>query len=66
MRYECHVSAYDMLDRVAVAATVWDTQRPGSGYSDPDMMVATVFVGEGVSDPREWLRDALCTLIERI
>lgn len=66
MRYELHVSGYDALDHVLACATVWDSDRPGAGYGNADLILATSIRGEGEADPRIWLQDLLLALLERL
>lgn len=60
-----HVSTYDCLDRVHVSAQVWED--PGNGEPKTLVLQAVCDVqGEGVTDPKEWLKDALIGLVETL
>jgi len=66
MWYVTTINAYDALDRVVVAAVVRAT---AGGVDDPIVDVlqhVSTIPGVGEDDPREWLRDALVGLLERL
>ena len=66
MRYEARLTAYDLLDTVAVATLLRSTE-PGE-ESEPSVVLhyLTQVRGTGETDPRVWLRDALLALLEDI
>lgn len=61
MRYRVHLAGWDMMDQVVVHAAVYDDAGP---VISEVLEVGTTVQGEGVSDPAEWLRDALVALLE--
>lgn len=55
----------DVLDKIVVEATVWESDWKGDGPADAYVMTAQCnSTGEEV--PHEWLKDALITLIETL
>ena len=66
MRYETEIRAYDIFDRVWISARVWETRPDAPGRSDCLLTVAVSAAGEGISEPGEWLRDALIALAETL
>ena len=66
MRYEARVTAYDMLDQVCVVLSVQATD--GLGHLGPHQVLSTTLTvrGQGETDVREWLRDALVAAIETL
>ncbi len=66
MRYEAKVSCFDVLDEVFVGVSLKDSQTVAEGHPVELVSVQVFLQGEGISDPREWLRDALCALIEAL
>jgi hypothetical protein len=66
MRYEARVSAYDMFGQIQVSASLQRTpQAPGDSYVT--LVSKSVLVdGRGISDPEEWLRDALTAILETL
>lgn len=63
MRYRVHLTAYDVLDRVEVRASVFDDATISS---ERVFELSTAFKGAGESDPAEWLKDALIAALERL
>lgn len=66
MRYEARITAYDMLDQITVAATLWETSKRDDRTPEPLLRTVITVAGEGETDPRIWLRDALCALAETL
>lgn len=66
MRYEAHVSAYDVMDQVTIGCIVRGQQSVAEGHPIVLLSIATEIAGEGISDPREWLRDALIGILEAL
>lgn len=66
MRYEARITAFDLLDQVHVALVVVDTSRPAEEGARTVLTLVDTLQGEGVSDPREWTRDALVSLLEAL
>lgn len=66
MRYEARITAYDMLDKVTVAATLWATDPNPAEKLEPILRTVVTVQGEGESRPAIWLRDALCALAETL
>ena len=66
MRYEARITAYDMLDRITVAATLWETAERDDSTPEPLLRTVITVPGEGITDPRLWLRDALLSLVETL
>lgn len=64
MRYEAHISVYDVMDQISVGCVVRDTYTPTGERPELVLSVGTILRGEGISDPREWLRDALVGILE--
>ena len=66
MRYETRLTAYDMLDQVVVGCVVWDSTESAGGVDGAVLVAGTSFAGQGETDPRTWLKDALVAMIERL
>jgi hypothetical protein len=66
MRYEMRVTAYDMLDRVAVALVVLEAADSPQVSTQVVLRATTVAQGEGESDPSAWARDALVQALESL
>jgi hypothetical protein len=66
MRYEARLSAYDVMDQVHVGCNVRATEGELWAPAVEVLLVTTTIRGEGISDPREWLRDALIALLETL
>lgn len=66
MRYEARLTAYDVMDQVAVILVVRETTAfPGNGDEVVYHKVTTV-PGSGESDAQEWLKDALIAALEAL
>lgn len=66
MRFEATITAYDVMDQVMVAYTL--RERPDNPEA-PTLIVlrgVSTVRGEGQSDPREWLSDALVAALETL
>lgn len=64
MRYELRLTAYDMLDTVAIATVVLEAgDMPQVSTRAVHRSVTTVR-GTGESDPLQWARDALVAALE--
>lgn len=66
MRYEAKLTAYDCLDQVVVGCSVW-SQDPLDQASGPEVLhIGCQVRGEGITDARQWLQDALLALVETL
>lgn len=63
--FVAQVSAYDALGTVVVSAVCVDHDAQGHAAEEQFSCVTTV-PGTGESDHREWLRDALIAILERL
>lgn len=63
MRYRVHLAAYDVMDRVKVAAAVFDDDTISA---ERVFELSTGFKGTGENDPAEWLKDVLIAALERL
>jgi hypothetical protein len=59
------ITVYDFLGDVYLGVRVYDLHQPW-GPSRLVLEVAEVVQGEGLSDPREWVTDALTALLETV
>jgi len=66
MRYEARVTAYDMLDQVAIALVVLEAADIPQISTRVVLRSTTVVRSTGESDPREWARDALIAALETL
>jgi hypothetical protein len=66
MRYEAHISAYDVMDMVTIGCTLRCQQSVAEGSPVVVLAIGTDLRGEGITDPREWLKDALIGLLEAL
>jgi len=66
MRYEARVTAYDMLDQVAIALVVLEAADTPQVSTTVVLRSTTVVRSTGESDPREWARDALVAALEAL
>lgn len=66
MRYELRVTAYDMLDQVAVALVVLEAGDTPQVSTKAVLRSMTVVRGTGEPDPSEWARDALVAALEAL
>lgn len=64
MRYEMSARAWDFMDQVSIAVTVWEAPEVGLGGRAKVLGFTTTLAGVGESDPHEWLRDILVALLE--
>lgn len=64
MRYEAHVTAFDVMDQVHVAVVVKCQQSVAEGHPMEILTFCTDVQGEGIDSPTLWLRDALVALLE--
>lgn len=64
MKTTAHIQAYDCLDQVVYACQVKQTAEYETGPLEPVVLVAGVLQGEGITHPREWLRDVLVGILE--
>lgn len=60
-----NIMVYDCLGDVVVVARVLDVDLP-RGHPDRDLELSLVLPGEGISEPRKWLRNALVELVEAL
>lgn len=66
MRYEAHLSAYDVMNYVYVGVSVNRQEDPPSGVQEQALHLTATVAGVGETDVREWLRDALVTMLEAL
>jgi hypothetical protein len=66
MRYEVHISAYDVMDVVTIGCILKCQKSVAEGSAVPVLTVGTVIAGQGEDDPREWLIDVLVGLLESV
>lgn len=66
MRYEARVTAYDMLDQVAIALVVLEAGDQPQISTRVVLRSMTTVRGTGGSDPSEWARDALVAILETL
>lgn len=60
------MSAYDVMDYVHVALTLFSQQDVAEGIGSALVHVTTTVEGTGESDPHEWIRDALVAALEAL
>lgn len=58
--------AYDCLDQVVFSAVIREYKDYDEGPSEEVVKIVGQVAGQGISDPREWLRDALVAMLELI
>jgi hypothetical protein len=66
MRYEARITAYDCLDQVVVALVLSAHDDLPQPRQYQVLSIATSVRGDGETDPREWLRDALVGCLEAL
>lgn len=66
MRYDAHISVYDVLDEVWIAYTVVETSNELPPTSRQVLKGTVQQRGEGHSDPSRWLLDALVAAAETL
>ena len=59
------VHAYDCMDQVQVSVQARDIDED-IHEGDPPYVLVTTFPGTGEDDPRQWLRDLLVGILERL
>lgn len=62
---QAEIHTFDCLDTVHIAVLV----RQSDGLGTPNSVVlqhSTTVQGDGTTDPRDWLRDALVSLLESL
>lgn len=65
-RLEMKVTAYDVLDQVSVVVVCRRTDDFGIHEEAWVPMAVTHFQGEGQTDRREWVQDALIAALEAL
>lgn len=60
------IHAYDVMDQVWITARVRSLEPDRSGPTTLLLEVTTSILGEGETDPRQWLRDVLVGLLEDV
>lgn len=60
------VACFDVLDAVWIRANVRERAHDDETARPPALTCEISVPGEGISDPREWLRDALVALLEAL
>jgi hypothetical protein len=64
MRYTATITAFDYMDQVGISAVVYEfPEKPGDGAERVYHRTLSVR-GEGESDPEQWLKDAVISLLE--
>lgn len=66
MRYEARLTAYDMLDQVAIALVVLEAADTPQISTRVVLRSTTVVRSTGEPDPSEWARDALVAALEAL
>lgn len=66
MRYEAKVQAFDVLDQIWITIRLWSTEGVDPAVSTPVLELQVSVAGQGESDCREWLRDALVAGLEAL
>lgn len=67
MKYLLNIHAYDLLDRIAYAAHIENYHdREDETLHETVLSFVGVQPGTGEPDPREWLRDVLVGMLERL
>lgn len=64
MRYELRLTAYDMLDQVAVATVILEAGDIPQVSTKVVRRSVTTVRGTGELDPSQWARDALVAALE--
>lgn len=64
MRYELRVTAFDVMDKVHVAAALYEASEIPQTSSRLVGTRVTAVQGTGESDPWQWARDALVSMLE--
>lgn len=65
MWYQLRVTAYDVMDLVHISVSV-SGREDGALEIAPVLSFSTDVRGEGIADPREWVRDALVAALEAL
>ena len=66
MKYITSIHAYDCLSSVVYACHVREYQDYEQGPSVLVLDLSGSLVGEGIDNPREWLKDVLVALLETL
>lgn len=66
MRYELRLTAYDVMDQVHIAGTLYGTQEGPSDVRLPALMWTTAIRGTGQLDPAQWTTDTLIAALEAL
>lgn len=66
MRYEARVTAYDVMHQVQVTLVVYSNDGAEEGHYSPVLSITDTIEGQGEGDAREWARDALLAIMERL
>ena len=66
MKLMASLHAYDCLENVNVSCLVRQYGDYEDGPGEDVLRLAAAVRGEGIDNPREWLRDALLGLLELI
>lgn len=66
MRYELHLNAYDVLDRVVYNVRMTGLEEGAATGETWTTIAHGTIAGTGESDHREWARDALIAALETI
>jgi hypothetical protein len=66
MRYQAHIYAYDLMDKVVVTVSMYT--MPGRRHQPPQRVYLkhVQFPGTGESDELEWIKDALIGALEEL
>lgn len=63
--FHASIQVYDFMSYVYVGCNVFDFDEP-IGLDRRVVWLKEVLPSEGVQDPRDWLKDALILLLERL
>ncbi len=66
MRYITSIHAYDCLDSVVYACKIREYKDYDDDPSEEVVTQAGSIKGEGIDNPREWLKDVLIALLESL
>lgn len=66
MRYELRLTAYDMLDRVNIVCHLEETNGPSDTTSSTALHLICGMRGKGLTEPREWVEEALRTVLHHL
>ena len=65
-RIEMRLNAYDYMDRIQIVLRVREMEDFLDHAREWETVVAMGFQGEGITDRRQWLQDALVAALEAL